>query len=197
MTIDTPGLAALIVTGYRSGHQRILEFATRLTEEQLQWRPTLDAPPIAFHLWHVARWADYTNAVIPGMTPELGRLLAPNHQVWEAEQLAERWGFAAQLGYRQTGMQMDEAVAQKLSFPAKADVLDYVQKAFEAVDRTVALIPADQLLAREQLQPLTEGIWGESTVGDAILTHIIHDNRHLGMMECLLGIQTGVGSATV
>jgi hypothetical protein len=43
---------------------------------------------------------------------------------------------------------------------------------------------------------LTEGIWGEGTVGGAILEHIKHDWRHLGMMESLLGLQGQPGTAT-
>jgi hypothetical protein len=132
------------------------------------------------------------------MTLELGRRLAPGVQIWIAEDLATQWGFASdQLGYAATGMTMPETIAVRLAFPPKATVLAYLSRAFAAVDRALASIDEEQFDEAEQPQPLTEGLWGEGTVGDAILAHLIHDNRHLGMIECLVGIQTGAGSATV
>ena len=190
--------AAEIIGAYRKTHERILTLAERLTDAQLHWRPTPDSLSIAFHIWHIARWADHIQATFPGMTSELGRRLAPGVQIWEAEDQATQWGFASdQLGYAATGMTMPESVAVRLAFPSKATVLAYLSSAFAAVDRALTAIDEEQFEAAEQPQQLTEGIWGEGTVGDAILAHIIHDNRHLGMIECLIGIQTGSGSATV
>ena len=190
--------AAETIGAYRKTHERILTLVERLTDEQLHWRPTPDSLSIAFHIWHIARWADHIQATFPGMTSELGRRLAPGVQIWEAEDQATQWGFASdQLGYAATGMTMPESIAVRLAFPPKAKVLAYLSGAFAAVDRALTAIDAEQFDEPEQPQPLTEGIWGEGTVGDAILAHIIHDNRHLGMVACLVGIQTGSGSATV
>jgi hypothetical protein len=33
-------------------------------------------------------------------------------------------------------------------------------------------------------------------VGDAILAHLVHDNRHLGEIETLRGLQGLIGTAT-
>jgi hypothetical protein len=33
-------------------------------------------------------------------------------------------------------------------------------------------------------------------LGDAILSWLVHDSRHLGMIECLLGVQGLRGTAT-
>lgn len=197
MTASTRTLTESVLYFYQGGHRRILQFAEKLTDEQLHWRPSPDAVPIAFHLWHVARWADYTNAVLPGMTPELGRLLPSAGQIWEDERLAERWGFADELGAKATGMQMGEEVGARLQYPSQADLLDYASKAFAAVEASSAVIPPDQMEAVEQWQPLTDGIWGEGTVGEALLDHVAHDHLHLGAMEALLGLQTGRGSSTV
>ena len=60
-----------IVELYCRTHRRLLTLAEKVTETQLHWRSTPQSHSIAFHLWHVARWADYMQAVIPGMTPEL------------------------------------------------------------------------------------------------------------------------------
>lgn len=192
-----PSLPATLVYAYTLTHGRILELAERLTDEQLQWRLTPASLPIAFHLWHVARWADYTQAALPGMTPVLGRLVPASVQIWEAERLAELWGFIPELGYAGTGMQMDETTAARLPYPAKAQLLEYLRRSFAAVEEGVTAVPVDQFDELEQPQPLTEGIWGEGTIGGVILEHVVHDNRHLGAIESLLGLQTGKGTASV
>ena len=92
---------------------------------------------------------------------------------------------------------MSDDVARELRFPDKAELLAYVGKVFAAVEQVVKTIDEQQFQAAEQPQPLTEGIWGEGTVGDAIMEHIVHDNRHLGAIECLYGLQTGSGTASV
>ena len=190
--------AAEIIGAYRKTHERIMTLVERLADEQLHWRPTPDSLSIAFHVWHIARWADHIQASFPGMTAELGRRLAPGAQIWEAEDLATQWGFQPdQLGYAATGMTMSESLAVRLAFPPKETLLDYLRRAFAAVDSSLDAIDEQQFGEAEHPQPLTEGIWDESPVGDAILSHLVHDNRHLGAMECRAGIQTGAGSSSV
>jgi hypothetical protein len=94
-------------------------------------------------------------------------------------------------------MTMSESIAAGLTFPPKETLLAYLRRTFAAVDNSLNAVDEEQFGETERQQPLTEGIWGESTVGDAILSHLVHDNRHLGAMECLVGIQSGAGSATV
>ncbi|HEU5102538.1 MAG TPA: DinB family protein [Roseiflexaceae bacterium] len=191
-------VAAMITASYCQTHRRILAFAEKLADEQMSWRASPNDLSIAFHLWHTARWADYFQAAIPGMTEELQRRLGPGRQIWEHEGLARQWGFDAPgLGYAATGMHMDGDLAITLRFPDPRVLLAYARQAFAAAEHAVGAIDEQQFQATEQPQPLTEGIWGGSTVGQAIVDHIIHDNRHLGMMECLLGFQTKSGTATV
>lgn len=92
---------------------------------------------------------------------------------------------------------MSDDITPQLSFPAKEELLAYAQKAFALAKEAINVIDDEQFQARERPQPLTEGIWKEGTVGSAILAHIIHDNRHLGMMECLNGLVAGSGTATI
>jgi hypothetical protein len=136
-------------------------------------------------------------ACIPGMTPELGRRLGQGVQIWQAEGLARRWNFPSdQLGYAETGMYMADELAIRLPFPSKDVLLDYVERVFAQAERAASAIDDVQFESAEQPQPLTEGIWGESSVGNAILSHLVHDYRHLGMMETLLGLQGQSGTAT-
>ena len=192
---DSP--AALVIETYGNTHQRILNFLQKLSSEQLHWRLTAGNHSIAFHAWHVGRWADHFQASVPGMTTELGRRLGNGVQIWETEGLADRWGFnPAKLGYADTGMSMPDEIAMRLPFPAKDELLNYLEKVFAAAERAVTTIDDQQFQSAEAPQPLTEGIWGQGTVGDAVMVHVTHANRHLGMMECLLGLQGQPGTAT-
>jgi uncharacterized damage-inducible protein DinB len=190
-------MSSVAIENYCFTHQRILKYVTRLTDEQLHSRLNPETNSIAWHAWHLARWGDYFQASIPGMTPELSRRLPPGVQIWQIENLREQWGFPAQLGYAETGMEMPDDVARSISFPAKNILLDYLSRAFALADTAVQAIDEEQFQAAEQPQPLTEGIFGSSTVGHALMVHIIHENRHLGMMECLLGLQGVPGTATI
>ena len=119
MSIST---ATLISDQYCMTHERALKLTDKLSDEQLRWRPTPTGHSIAFHLWHMARWADHLQAAIPGMTPELGGQLGPRVEIWEAERLAVRWGFdLVELGYAQTGMTMSDVIATQLAFPEKGN----------------------------------------------------------------------------
>ena len=179
-------------------HEHALKLGDKLSNEQLHSHPTISGHSVVFHLWHMARWADHFQAAIPGMTPELGQRLGPRVQLWEAENLLVHWGFASlELGHAETGMTMSDDMAAQLTFPGKEALLAYAQKAFALAKEAVNAIDDDQFQASERPQPLTEGIWKEGTVGSAILAHIIHDNRHLGRMECLNGWIAGSGTATI
>jgi hypothetical protein len=189
---------SLIIDFYLGTHDHIMKFAERLSDEQLSHKTNPSSPCIAFYLWHLARWAEDLQAAFPGMTENLSQRLTAKPQIWEAQSLAQQWGFpAGGLGFDETGMEMDEATAANLTFPAKAVLLAYVRQAFAAVDVTVRSISEAEFVMPEQHQPETEEVWKPgNTVGSAILEHLVHDSRHLGMMESLLGIQTGHGTAT-
>lgn len=192
---ETP--AAMVVNAYCAVHQRVLAFVNKLTDEQLYWQLTPHTHSIAWHTWHVARWADHLQAAFSGMTPELGRRLGPGAQIWYAEQIATQWGFrSGELGFDDTGMGMADTYATSLPFPARVELLDYISRVFDRVQQAARQIDEEQFSAVEQPQALTEGIWGENTVGAAVLSHTTHAYRHLGMMECLLGLQGQRGTAT-
>ncbi len=185
--------ADLIAFGYRRTHERVLALVDDLSDEQLAWRHTA-VHSIAWNLWHLARWADHLQERIPHMTAELGRRLGMSRQVWEAEGLAARWGFTpAALGHAETGMLMDDEAVLSLPFPAKEAQLEYARRAFALAERAVEAIDDQQFRqpnATEQAGPDTP------TVGSAVLTHLTHDNRHLGEIECLRGLQGLRGTAT-
>ena len=189
--------ACKIIASYCQSHQLILSFMQKLSDGQLRWRPPAGIHSIAFHGWHIARWADHLQAAIPGMSPELGQRLPPGVQLWQTDELAVHWQFAsARYGYADTGMGMPDEIAMSQPFPDKVELMNYVERVFTLAELAVNAIDDQQFQSDERPQPFTEGIWGGGTVGDAILTHLTHDNRHLGMMECLLGLQGKPGTAS-
>lgn len=191
------GTHLLVDSAYSRTHRLILSFLQKRSDEQLSWRLNPATHPIAFHAWHIARWADHLQAAIPGMTPTLSQRLGTGAQLWIADSLAEEWGFeAARLGFDQTGMGMADADALRLNFPAKGVLLAYVERTIALAEQAVHAVNADEFEQPEQSQPMTAGIWGGGTVGSSILAHVTHANRHLGMMECLLGLQGQPGTAT-
>lgn len=189
--------SALVIDSYNKTHRQILDFLEKLTNEQLHWRLQPEYHSIAFHAWHVGRWNDYLQACVPGMTAELSRRLPGGVEIWEAEGLAKRWGFhAATLGFAETGMRMPDELALQLPFPPKKALLDYLERVATQAQVVMSAIDDAQFQAAEQPQPKTDGIRGGGTVGNSVLAHLNHNNRHLGMMECLLGLQGQPGTAT-
>lgn len=102
---------------WRSGHQNAV------------------SPSIAFHAWHLGRWADRVQSTVPGLTPALAGALGAGAEIWEREGLADAWGFdRSKLGNGRTGSGMTDADAQALPFPATEGLLEYVDRAFGAID---------------------------------------------------------------
>jgi uncharacterized damage-inducible protein DinB len=188
---------ALVHRSYRTTHERILHLVADLSDAQVAWQPTATTPSIAFHLWHLARWADHLQAALPGMHLVLSQRLGPRSQIWETDELARQWqlGDAAR-GRYDTGMEMDPTTP--LDLPAKQTLLAYVQRAFAAAEQGIQAIDDTLFSESEQPQALTDGLRGaDATIGGAIVTHLVHENRHLGMIECLVGLQGQPGTATV
>lgn len=169
---------------YRLNQSNLLELLDGLSDAQIAWTPNDTTPCVGFHVWHMARWADYLQEMINGR----------GSQVWEREGLAARWGMATQsLGYAETGMEMDERTAMALRMPEKAALLDYARRAFDAAQRAVATL--DDGAFFDVYAGLHGETWHDGHIGPILITWMTHDNRHLGMIECLVGLQGRRGSA--
>lgn len=173
-----------IARQYRETQEALLDLVDGLTDDQIGWSPNETTPSVGFHVWHLARWADYLQEMIHGR----------GSQVWEREGLAARWNMAtASLGYAETGMSMDDTTARTLPMPGKALLLDYARRAFERAQQAVASIDD---AAFYRIHACLHGEdWHDGQIGPIISTWMTHDNRHLGMIECLIGIQGMHGSA--
>jgi DinB superfamily len=188
-------LALNLVTSYatRRSHEAVLRLVADLSDEQLTEPSSPISPSIGFHVWHLARWADLLQSRMPGMTEELGKKLGETQQLWDAEGVAEQWGFAGiDLGGDATGMGMDDNVAAALPLPAGERLRDYARRAFEAANRAVDAVDEEGLR-----EGCTDLYGRETSVGAAIVAHLVHVNRHLGMIEALRGVLGLRGTATV
>lgn len=153
-----------------------------LSEEQLRWQPNPTTPSIRFHLFHVARWADDLHQLCTGA----------EHQIWHAERIAERWGLdPAELGFGESGAKVEDEAAMALPLPGREELLAYCDRVLTAADRALARIGDE-----EMHRSVTAA--GESfALGEAIAGQLSHSARHLGMIECLRGVQGLRGTATV
>ncbi len=173
---DSP--MGLIKYHMRRNHQRLLSRIENLTDEQLTWRPPSNAPSLGFHIWHIAHWADLLLEVLKG----------PGSQLWDQENLSERWGLNAKtLGFAESGTSMDEEELAQLSL-SRNDLVGYLRRAFAVVDDAVDAIN-DEEFQRTYTGPLTEDWWLNRTIGYIIMVHLTHEIRHVGMVEALLGAQ--------
>ena len=182
MTLNS--ITAELASRYRQNQEILLELIDDLTDEQIAWAPNGTTPCVGFHVWHMARWADYLQELFNGK----------GSQIWEAEGLADRWNMATQsLGYAQTGMEMDQASAKALQLPAKAILLDYVRRAFAAAQEAVRGLRDEEFFAVHEC--FHGENWHGGQIGPIVVTWMTHDNRHLGMIEGLIGLLGKAGSA--
>ena len=183
---------SLIYARIARAHEQVLRLTENLPEAVLRWQAGPAAPAIRFHLWHLARWADKVQASLPGLTPQLGGRLPSGEEIWAAQSLALRWGLTpGQLGDSETGMGLDDTASAALPLPGRDELLGYARGAFATLDQRLTLIEAADLLAA------CTDLYGEpNVVGDVLLSHLGHVNRHLGMIEALRGVQGMSGTAT-
>lgn len=177
-------------------HELIIKVTSELSDEQLSFRPAHIAPSatpsIAWHLWHVARWADLLQAGLPSMAAELELVLGPGRQIWEAEDLAARWGLSSASGYRESGMGLDDEASAGLRLPKKEILLDYSGRVFAMADRAVSAVNEELFQT-----PSTDLYEHTTSIGTAVMSHLVHVNRHLGMIEALKGMLGVQGTATL
>ncbi len=177
---------------FKDIHKVVLEFAEGLDEDQLRWKPRGYSTSIGFHLWHLARESDFLKAIILERTPQLGDGFGEPKEIWARENLAQKWGFPTELNAT-VGTGLSDEIAATLPIPPKSVLVDYLNRSYLAVEEFVALL--DENFPNfenvdEELRKKLENIRLN------LLVFLSHDCRHLGMMECLKGLQTGFGSAT-
>lgn len=181
-----------VLYSFKDIHKVVLEFAAGLEDEQLSWRPRGYSTSIGFHLWHLARESDFLRAIILERTPQLGSDFGEPKEIWDLENLARRWGFPTELTAT-VGTGLSDEVASTLPIPPKDELVDYLQRSYDDLEAFIKLL--------DERYPTFEGLEEDfqkklQNIRLNLLVFLSHDCRHLGMMECLKGLQTGFGSAT-
>ena len=190
MPLSPAAVASYLV---KTTHKRLLAVVNDVDPERFLTSSGATAPSMAFHIWHLSRWADMLQARLAAMTHEMTRRLGPAEETWKAEDLTTAWGLPlAKLGGNDSGMGMDEEVSVTMPLPDKQTVLTYARSAFAAADAACRAADDEQFVADG------EDLYGrQSSVGAAILSHLGHANRHLGSIEALKGLAGKKGTATV
>ena len=177
---------------FKDIHKVVIEFAESLDEDQLRWRPKGYSTSIGFHLWHLARESDFLKTVVLERTPQLGGDFGEAREIWAKESLAQKWGFPTELNAT-VGTGLSDEVASTLPIPPKDELMDYLRCSYEVLEKFIELLDERYPNFDNVDENLNKKL---QNIRLNLLTFLSHDCRHLGMMECLKGLQTGFGSAT-
>jgi hypothetical protein len=163
-----------------------------------------DAPPIGWHIWHMARFADRLQAKLRQVTD--GNV---GGEVWENERTRDVWDARSErLGVFYTGMGQSHEDAQTIIAKVGKDaVLEYAQASFETCDsRIQALSDADFEkdyfgILDYAYDSTTGSVWATepktSAVAQDLVFHAAHGSRHMGMIEALKGLLGSAGTLSV
>jgi hypothetical protein len=183
-------VAGRTVTGaVRWTHDATLEVVGGLGEAELSTARGPTAPPISFHLWHMARWADRMAAHLRG---QLDGPDGSTPEIWLSEGWAERLGFDQRdLGFGATGMALADDAWESLPVPDRDVLLGYAEAAFGDANRVI------KAAGTRTDRPCTDLYGSPGTVADVLVAHLSHISRHLGMIEALIGLSGRSGTASV
>jgi DinB family protein len=181
-----------VLHSFKDIHTVILKFAEGLGDDQLNWKPAGYSTSIGFHLWHLARESDYLKAAILKFYPNLELGLEAEGEIWIRENLAQKWSFPAE-AHETVGTGLSDEVAANLPIPKKDELLTYLRSSYESIEKFIDLLDRHYSTFENLDDELIKKI---QNIRLNLLVFLTHDCRHLGMMECLKGLQTGFGSAT-
>ena len=174
----TGAVLAMLRAKSRQPRERLLKVVDDLGDAQLAWRPSPKAHNIGFTLWHTARSDD--NVLVDLRGGELEWLSG---------------GYPARFGHPEKGVGTgwDDERAAALPLPPKAELLAYVRTVFGALDAAVDGLDEERLATTVR----SRFMGGDSTIGEVVFICMSHENRHLGEIEYIKGLQGLRGTATV
>ncbi len=187
--------AIVLTDRVTTAHVLLLKITAELSERRLFQSGGRTVPCIGWHLWHMARWADVTQASLAQATPTLAERLGARSQIWHTREIATAWGLdPAALGHREAGSQMEDESTLSMRFPGREALLGYARDAFGAADEAIRALDASAL--GEACEHFYGTQVGVTTVAYCVQFHAIHAYRHLGSIEALRGVLGMAGTAT-
>ena len=185
-------------------HALLLRAGEETDSAQFAHAFSKEAPPIGWHLWHMARFADRLQSQLSAVTKG-----DPVPEIWYRDEIAKQWHCDPQtLGVFESGMGQADAVAQSIITQVGKDpIIAYAQMVFEICDATVANLKKKHFdksykgVLNFETNFETGEVWEteakESTVAQDLIFHISHASRHVGMMEALRGLLGAKGTLSV
>ena len=191
-------------------HEMLIRATRNLTESQFSFQPQNKfTPSIAWHLWHIARWADRLQAGLSDRTGIVDRSGAMATERWARQNLIVEWDLdPSTLGVFEMGAEMNAKSVPLLSQQGKKRIMDYalltftdfdaIIKDFSDEELSLSMITATNVDFRPGVPgSLTVPSPAEVCVIDDLLFHEGHASRHLGMIEALRGLVMEHGTVTV
>jgi DinB superfamily len=185
--------SAILARIYPLPLERALKLVEDLSDEEFYRLQNATTNSMAWNLWHLARFADRAQSNLRLWSPALRERLGSGGEFWDEEEMAATWGLDTNsLGWNETGMEMEPDVAHHLKLPARETLLEYARRSFTAASKEVELLDDNDL----RLEYISAIDGAPSTVESALVVWVTHNERHLGMLECLRGLLGRTGSAT-
>lgn len=186
-------------------HHWLIQAAQSVSDAQFSHVFSKDAPPIGWHLWHMARFSDRLQSKLTAATGK-----KPGTEIWyRGEGVASNWQLVAdRLGVYETGMgQAPEDAQATMVQVGQATIIDYASAVFDACNSAVDQL-SDSDMQKTYFGILdyaydgnTGQVWaGEpkaSVIGEDLIFHLTHGSRHVGMMEALRGLLGSAGTLSV
>ena len=188
-------------------HRSTLRLVQDLDDEEFARAPSATAPPIGWHVFHIARFADRLQASLPNRLPEESHESDLPRQIWLVEDVATVWGVdSSALGWLDTGAGMTIDQAIDVASVGRAKIMEYAGKAFLAADNAVEQLQDHELTQeRNSIEPefrvsetgalITTGPRRVTLLFD-LLFHLNHGKRHSGMIEALKGAMFSVAGTS-
>jgi hypothetical protein len=191
-------------------HEMLIRTTRNLTESQFSFQPQNEfTPSIAWHLWHIARWADRQQAGLSDRTAIVDHSGVMATERWARQNMIVEWGLdPSSLGVFEVGSEMNAESVPLLSRQGKTRIMDYALSAFSDFDAIIKDFSDEELYLSMKTATNVDfrpGVPGSLTVIspdevcviDDLLFHEGHASRHLGMIEVLRGLVLENGTATV
>ena len=118
-------------------HAWLIRAGRSVTESQFAHVFSPDAPPIGWHLWHMARFADRLQAKLGEVTEGM-----VGAEVWESQGIFGVWVIdSSTLGVFDSGMGQSHEDAQKtIRKVGQGAILGYAQTSFEQCDHRITTL---------------------------------------------------------